>query len=473
MKRFFCLLLCAVTAFCCTCCTKDTLSRERKEELLEKAYVFTLPLMIMDAAVTKMTNTETANSASAPINQFSHAKNLADADYKSAEAPNADALCSQMFMDLGKDAVIIELPKTDRYCTVEVLDAYTNCIKIIDCTSFKNSSEKFIFKLADFSGKFPKEWKKINCPTPINWVIVRTVCDSKADEKNVDKIQEKMDSYTYSQYKEKTTAKKERGSYKESNNIIPIEYVNSLSLEDYFIKANELMAYNLPAKEDAEFLAEIKKINVGPSCNFKPAIFGDDFKDYWTNLSKDLAKTALKKSADFIPQNGIWQSFEEPIAEFGTEYYYRALIASCGFGASPVSVSVCSQAETDSSGEKLNGKYKYTLHFEKEQIPPVEKGGFWSVTAYGKNNYLIDNVIDRYCISSRNDLEFNKDGSLDIMLQEERPQGDERNWLPIGKNEFYLVLRIYSPARSVTAGAYTAPSIEKVRAKKVDSQKNA
>ena len=70
-------------------------------------------------------------------------------------------------------------------------------------------------------------------------------------------------------------------------------------------------------------------------------------------------------------------------------------------------------------------------------------GGFWSVTAYGSDDFLIDNPIDRYCINDRTNFVLNDDGSLDIILSEAQPD-DIANWLPVA-GDFHLMLRIYTP----------------------------
>ena len=49
------------------------------QNLLEQAYLYAFPLVIMDATRTASTNTRTATSNKAPINQFIHAEKLADA----------------------------------------------------------------------------------------------------------------------------------------------------------------------------------------------------------------------------------------------------------------------------------------------------------------------------------------------------------------------------------------------------------
>ena len=49
------------------------------QELLEQAYLYAFPLVLMDATRKVSTHTETPNSTRAPINHFSHAEKLADA----------------------------------------------------------------------------------------------------------------------------------------------------------------------------------------------------------------------------------------------------------------------------------------------------------------------------------------------------------------------------------------------------------
>ena len=61
------------------------------QELLEQAYLYAFPLVLMDATRKVSTNTETPNDTRAPINQFIHAKKLADAASRAVVTPNVDA----------------------------------------------------------------------------------------------------------------------------------------------------------------------------------------------------------------------------------------------------------------------------------------------------------------------------------------------------------------------------------------------
>ena len=67
------------------------------------------------------------------------------------------------------------------------------------------------------------------------------------------------------------------------------------------------------------------------------------------------------------------------------------MVALVGLGANTVDVAIYPKTAVDETGAALTGEKKYTLHFET--LPPTLEGGFWSVTAYGEDDFLIDNSI--------------------------------------------------------------------------------
>ena len=444
---------------------KPKVSTEANQELLQDAFMFCLPLLVMDATATKSTNTVKVTNEQAPENQLFHATNLVDASFKDVVTPNVDTIYSQAFLSLEDDAVIMEFPKTDRFCTVEVMDAYSNCITVLDASTFENDVETFIFTGNEFKDSIPEDMKEIKSPTSRVWVLVRTLCNNQADLENVYAIQKQMDCYTYSMHQANKAEEQPDGTFKEENNYVPIEHLMSMSMETFFNTANALMINNPPAEEDRTFMEQIAKINVGPGLTFDKSVFGEDADDIWKALMRDVVNLTLKDSMQYMVQNGCWSFYGAPIAEFGTAYAYRALIALAGFGANPVSIAVYPKAEYDSVGERLNGANQYVLHFEKDQLPPVKDKGFWSVTVYdSSNNFLIDNELDRYCINDRSEVQYNEDGSLDIYIQSEKPVEDKvSNWLPVSDGEFHLFLRIYSPQDAVLSNQWKAPVIEKVK----------
>jgi hypothetical protein len=87
---------------------------------------------------------------------------------------------------------------------------------------------------------------------------------------------------------------------------------------------------------------------------------------------------------------------------------------------------------------------------------------FWSITAYNKDGYFIENPLNRYAIGDRDPLKPNSDGSIDLYIQSENPgPAQEPNWLPSGDGTFNLTIRLYSPKEAILNGAWQPPPVER------------
>ena len=107
-------------------------------------------------------------------------------------------------------------------------------------------------------------------------------------------------------------------------------------------------------------------------------------------------------------------------------------------------------------------KQKYIIHFSKEQLPKVK--GFWSLTCYNNEGFLVNNPINRYEVGDRDSLAYNDDGSLDLYIQPSKPEGvPENNWLPSPKDKrFSLLMRMYWPKEEMFSDDYKLPIVTKV-----------
>ncbi len=118
--------------------------------------------------------------------------------------------------------------------------------------------------------------------------------------------------------------------------------------------------------------------------------------------------------------------------------------------------ATCPRTFTDDQGNQLKGEYNYVLHFNNDQLPPVE--AFWSVTMYDKDFYLVQNDIERYAMTDYTPgLERNDDGSLEIYIQKCPPINHESIWLPAPEDGFNLLLRMYQLAAKILNGTYEVP----------------
>ncbi len=427
-------------------------------EKIYKAYIYSFPLMIMDATMRACTNTaEPDCPGKAPANRWMHAKELANASFRQVVTPNVDTIYSQVFLDLSKDALVLHKPAVSRYVMFQIMDAWSDTVAVLGTGGDTDDEQTYLLTGPDFCGEVPSGMTQVRIPTGIAWLLGRVICYGPDDMGNVYKLQEEMDVKPLSVWK--SGGELPKGKYDPDNDGIPIRMVFSMGPEEYFDRANKLMISNPPYAEDAPILKEIAEVGVGPGSAFDPGILGKDAAENWKNMIAGLAKELTGKNAKFMVQNKSFRFFGDPISRFGTEYEYRCLIAIGGFGANPVDVAVYMKSGTDDTGAALNGRNRYVMHIEAGEMPPFKEKGFWSITAYGDDDFLIDNPINRYSVSNRTALEKNEDRSVDIYIQKDEPEKHRANWLPVSEEGFHLFLRIYRPDDSVLDGSWTAPSI--------------
>ena len=453
-------LIAAALAFTMTVCgsstaiaaSADSETGENIWETVEDAYVYAFPLVLMDATKISATNTEEAFNEKAPVNQFIHSVALADAQFRTVVTPNVDTIYSQVWYDLSEEPMVYELPETDRFCKVQVLDGWTNTAAVLD------KAGAYAITLSTWDGKLPEGVTRIDVPTSMAWSITRIVLSGEEDLPNVHAIQEKMKLMPLSDYISGDTYEPPKGSYSEENDYIPVDKVLSMDPVTFFNKANELMVKNSPAAADKEMLEKIAAVNVGPGMEFDTSVLTGDVSENWKTMLTEVRLKLIKEGQKFSKKLGQWEYFGEPIGDFNTEYAYRALVALAGLGANTVEVALYPKIEQDADGNIFTGEKSYLLHFES--YPQVLEGGFWSVTAYGDDDFLIDNPIDRYCINDRSGLKANDDGSVDIILSEDAPE-NSTNWLPVGDGGFHLYMRIYTPDMDALE-TWTAPTITEI-----------
>ena len=106
------------------------------------------------------------------------------------------------------------------------------------------------------------------------------------------------------------------------------------------------------------------------------------------------------------------------------------------------------------------------MTFAADQVPSRVVDSFWSLTVYGKPDYmLVPNPFARYNVSTRSELAFAEDGSLTPMFAPEPPANfPESNWLPIpGGKPFAADLRLYLPRDEVRNGEWVPPALVPAR----------
>lgn len=437
------------------------ISDSEAEEIGTEAYIYGYPLITMDMTKAIMTNVEAPSGMRAPMGQFLSARVYPDASFKDVTAPNADTLYSSAWLDLSKEPYVLHVPDEDgRYYLMPMLDGWTDVFASPGTRTTGTNAGDFAITGPNWKGKLPEGVKELKSPTNLVWILGRTYSTgTPEDYKTVHEIQDKYTLTPLSSWGNPYTPPKGKVDANIDMKTPVRDQVNQLSADLYFKKLAELLKNNPPSPQDAPLLAKLSKIGIVPGKEFDlnkldPAI---------ANALKRAPKNGLEKIMAHETKAGKnvngWIVTKET-GKYGTDYLQRALVAAIGLGANLPQDAIYPVAKVDHEGSTLNGANRYVLHFAKGQTPPVN--GFWSLTMYDDQYFFVQNPLNRYSVSPRNNLKYNDDGSLDLYIQNESPgAGKESNWLPAPKGNFILMFRFYWPEEAIINGTWQPPVIQK------------
>lgn len=436
-------------------------------EIGVEAYVYGYPLVTMEFTRRVMTNAAEPKDSHAPMGQFYKSRVYPNAKFHDVTAPNADTLYSPAWLDLSKEPYVLSLPDMgDRYFLMPMLDGWTTVFEVPGTRTTGNKAQTYAITGPGWRGKLPEGVKELQSSTNMVWILGRTYCTgTPEDYRACHAVMDKYDLRPLSAYGRPYTPATGKVDPATDMKTAVREQVHKLDAGAYFKLLAALMKDNPPAKEDAPMVEKLARIGIVPGKEF-------DISKVDATVARGLAKvpqTAQEKIMDHFKTGGTVENgwlFTTKAGVYGTDYVQRAFITAIGLGANRPQDAVYPTSTEDDAGRKYSGANKYIMHFDKDQNPPVN--AFWSITMYDADYFFVDNPLNKYTVSPRNDLQNNPDGSLDLYIQSESP-GKEReaNWLPAPKGEFVLMMRLYWPkekAPSIIDGTWK-PSAVKMIAK--------
>jgi hypothetical protein len=151
-------------------------------------------------------------------------------------------------------------------------------------------------------------------------------------------------------------------------------------------------------------------------------------------------------------ENGVWATSLATGSAQG-DSYTRAAVALHGLLALNRRETIYFTASRDASGAALDGHCRYVV---AGRDPDAR---WWSVTAYGADDYLIPNPENRYSVG-KTDVERDAQGRFAIAVG--GPPGNP-NRIALAPGHFTLTLRLYNPGADVALdpGQAELPTVTK------------
>jgi hypothetical protein len=418
-----------------------------------EGYLFGYPLVIMD--VTR------ASSASVigPENQLNRARQFPDATFKEVVRPNVDTLYTSAFIDTRQGPWVFEMPaNTSRYDVMPFMDAWTHVFAAPGTRSTGTAGGRFLLVGPAWQGTVPAGLTLLRSPTAMVWLIGRTQTNGASDYPVVHRLQDALALRTEADWAQGKPEPQPRSKPSRELAAPPVAQVQAMSAQVFFTRLAMLMVDNPASSADGPMLAKLDRIGVKPG----QALNWTVMERWGVALGRWIADWKVRQELG-RPRERVngWVTPPMVLGNYGTAYNTRAAVAMVGLGANLPADAMYPSAAVDAQGHELDGRYRYRLHFERDQLPPVH--AFWSVTAYGKDDFLIPNPLNRYALGDRDPLKFNADGSLDLWLQADAPDEPKiSNWLPVGANTpFLLNARLYWPKPDALEARWHMPAVHR------------
>jgi len=428
---------------------------DQAKALGREAYRYGIPLLEYLRIRREMSSVKADDGqGNAPINSIANANAFARPRDRTVVAPNHDTLYSLSQLDLGKGPIVLSHPDMGRrYFDFEFVDPYTNVIGYVGTRTTGTRAARFQIAWTGKPGKRIRGVPVIRSKYRRVWMIGRTLAtDAPADQR---RAKAKMRRYRLSS--DPSPSSRRPGKPRE----FPLPKSGLRLLE----ALNEALAENPPPKRDRPLLKRLREVGIGPGLSPTDAgLSADALRALGAGVEAEAAELPNASRVAVLSRalaSGGWLTLDPAVGRYGTNYLLRAQLAILGIGANTPEESVYPTALADSTGTLLTGANSYRMVFKRGQLPPVR--GFWSVTMYDFDGFLVPNAANRYSVGPTHPpLVRRGDGSIVIAIQRTRPAERDVNWLPAPAGGFRLSMRLYWPKQSVLRGVWRPPPLERL-----------
>lgn len=395
----------------------------------------------------------------APINRFGHALEVSTPATRQGVAPNNDTLYSIAWLDMSQGPFILETPDFgSRYYTFQMGQADTSTDVALGQRNYGAKLPPVFVQGPDRHQPVPPGMVGVSASQRYLMIAGRVLVRSKDDLPTVHQLQEQIKLRRWVDYeagRDVLPPVLDQRPLIAKGSTVPDElsFLEMLGnvLRDWYVQT-----------EEQELIRSFEQIGLSVENGFQPDKLVPKVRDAVARGIADGQAVVRDKTFNLGANVNGWAINYDGSA-FHDDYLLRAAVAMDQIYVLPSVEAIYPIARVDGKGNELDGHNSYVLRFSPQNLPPVD--AFWSVTMYFAKGLMVPNEIDRYSIGDRTSgLIFAPDGSLEILLQHQRPRSSSNvNWLPAPNDRFMLLLRLYQPKASALNGEWLIPSIERVQ----------
>lgn len=358
-----------------------------------------------------------------------------------------------VWFDLKNEPCVLLVPGTlaGRYFSIQFVDLFSDTFDYISNRRDGNRGGRYLIASSSWKGQKPSGIdRSIKSRSSYVLGLFRIRIESSDDLKNVEKLMSRFSIVPLSQYMG-TTRQEEMAVI-----AYPAFSPEKAKTPEYFAYLNFMLQFCSVPQEESDLMKRFARIGIEPGKPFDYASLSETRKkaliDGMAAGQTELEALARSDSGKLNPVYKAEEKTEE-------NYPYRAYMADRYLFGQSSEEMLAIVYEMETGQKKLDGRNRYELRFEKNQLPPVD--AFWTVTVYSSGKQPSFKPNSAYILNSASQiLQLNGDGSLLIPLQQEMPEPVKRtNWLPVPSGPFFVLLQLYQPREEALKGSWSPPQL--------------
>lgn len=453
----------------------------------ELALVYAYPLLAYQKAFTSL-------SPRIGINRIGHSRQLATATNRYVVKPNVDTLYSTAIYDVSNTDVVVELPviPEEQYALLSFSSLYGDNFAVLEKKDFDRTrkirlshglKEKTTGKTADASHNSSTAVSSediISSPTTFGFIMVRWL----VKEDNLDLIHSLQNATTV-----RTVSESSKSNMKISPDNPCVDAVswtsNSTSPAEAALRLLCQIGTENRPKAISEDLTNKELLERSGVCDSGIETPGVDLEAA-NRVVLAHAKAAGEEATQNL--NNGWSVVQSNLTgDFGIHHGLRMEISSTGYLMLKAPYAIYPSWTNGSMSRPMQGQslelgadesYIYTFSGK----PKLRELGFWSLTAYDADGFLIDNVRNVFSLGDRSNIKYRsgrpiygsgsdpeQDEPFQLLIQPADvipPASWIDNWLPGPSRGGSLtaLLRWYNADDALVDGSYQYPVVTKQKA---------
>lgn len=404
-------------------------------------------------------DTHPGAALNAPLNTFNVYPGLATPAAAIDFTPNNDTVYGLAWLDLSQGPVLMTIPEVaDRYYTIQATDWALNTFAYVG-SRLHSKPGTYAYVPPGWQGELPAGVTRFESPTNGVFLQARTVVKPEVEAEIAPVVAQLK---TYRLHPLNAQAK-----YQVADPAAPVPNpkLNNPIWQslDFYSLLNRAWTFGGVREQDKEVVGQFAKLGIGPGLKFDPAALTEAQRKGLARAAEVAYQRVMLHAQENATARNGWR-YATNLGAYGNNRLLASAVGLMGYGANVAEEAMYLPTFTDNQNQPLLSDRRYHIHFAADNLPPVNE--FWSVTLYSRpENQLKANPINRYAFGDRTPtLKRNPDGSIDIYVQRNRPEGDlASNWLPSGESgSIWIILRMYGPKDKALTGDYMPPAVERL-----------